>query len=582
MNSTATPRNSRIERDGIDARLIVLAVVVVTLACVARAMQLAWLSDDGFISFRYAQNLAEGHGLVYNVGEYVEGYTNLLWTLTLAGFMRLGAQPEIMSHVLGIACWLAQAGVLAWWSWRRATVDGARYLPLAAALTLVIEDQQRWATGGLETSMFGLFASWGLLVLAVEVPNRRRQWLAALLLGLATLTRPDGVLFCALGVAYAFLAQPVASLRERIKDGAHVAVPLAVIGAGLVAFKLSYYGDLFPTAFYAKSALDEYSSQGLYYVGLFVERNWFMAPCVAMLLWPARSRLARLVTPVNGLLLAAFATFTFYVIHSGGDFMYARRLMPALPFLWLLFEALLGGVTTRALAVAMFLVTLVAAALPRDPFGGKDPSMVRGIANEWAFYPKDYVAFCRNRGEFLHRVLGDRPVRVVYTNSLAMLGYYSRLPYLVESSGLTQYSMAKKQVAERGRVGHEKAVNKDWMTAHDVQMYLFLDKEPLVKNGARRYDYARLGGRLTALIWIYKDEVVDAFRNQPDIDFVPIELVMPGIEASLVKQPYSQARATLDLFERYYLDHAAPQWAETAARMRRIVADKQGGQVAQP
>ena len=559
---------------GVDRRLIVLAVCVVGLACVARALQLAWLSDDGFISFRYAQNLAEGRGLVYNAGEYVEGYTNLLWTLLLAAFMRIGAEPEIMSHVLGIGCWLAQVAVLAWWSWRRAAIEGTRFLPLAAALTLMLEDQQRWATGGLETSMFGLFSSWGLLLLAVETPNRRRQLLAALLLGLATLTRPDGVLFCALGVAYAFCAAPRASLRQRLVDSATVAVPLALIGAGLVAFKLSYYGDIFPTAFYAKSALDEYTSQGLYYVGLFAQRNWFMAPFLVLVIWPARARLARLLTPVHGLLLVAFAMFTFYVIHSGGDFMYARRLMPALPFLWLLFEALLLCIERQAVALALFLLTLLAGVVPANPFGDTPRTLLRGIANEWTFYPKDYVAFCRNRGEFLHRVLGERPVRAVYSNSLAMLAYYSRLPYLVEYSGLTQYSVAKKQVGERGRVGHEKAVNKEWMTAHGVEMYLFLDKDPLVKNGARRYDYARLGGRLTALIWIYRDEVVDAFRNEQEIDFVPIEAVMPGIEASLARQPYAEARATLDLFESYYLGHAAPRWADTAARMRRIVADK--------
>ncbi|MBK8961354.1 MAG: hypothetical protein IPM80_23725 [Proteobacteria bacterium] len=563
---------------GVNRRLVVLAVGVVAIACVARAMQLAWLSDDGFISFRYAQNLAEGRGLVYNAGEYVEGYTNLLWTLALAACMRLGAGPEIMSHVLGIACWLAQVALLAWWSWRRAAIEGTRYLPLAAALTLVLEDQQRWATGGLETSMFGLFSSWGLLLLAVEVPDRRRQLLAALLLGLATLTRPDGVLFCALGVAYAFVARPGASVAQRCADSATVAVPLALIGAALVAFKLSYYGDIFPTAFYAKSALDEYSSQGLYYVGLFVERNWFMLPFLALVLWPARRGLRRLWSPVYGLLLVAFVMFTFYVIHSGGDFMYARRLMPALPFLWLLFEALLNGIERQAVALALFLATLVASALPSNPFGDTPRTLLRGIAAEWTFYPRDYVAFCRNRGEFLHRVLGQRPVRAVYSNSLAMLAYYSRLPYLVEYSGLTQYSVAKKQVGERGRVGHEKAVDKAWMTAHGVEMYLFMDKEPLVKNGARRYDYARLGGRLTALIWIYRDEVVDAFRDQPDVDFVPIEAVMPGIEASLARQPYAQARATLDLFESYYLDHAAPKWADTAARMRRIVADKAGAQ----
>src|SRR5215212_3588570 len=40
--------------------------------------------DDAYISFRYAYNLVEGHGLVFNEGEYVEGYTSLLWTLLMA------------------------------------------------------------------------------------------------------------------------------------------------------------------------------------------------------------------------------------------------------------------------------------------------------------------------------------------------------------------------------------------------------------------------------------------------------------------------------------------------------------------
>jgi hypothetical protein len=49
------------------------------------------VQEDAFISFRYASNLIQGHGLVYNVGERVEGYTNFLWTLILAGGMALGA-----------------------------------------------------------------------------------------------------------------------------------------------------------------------------------------------------------------------------------------------------------------------------------------------------------------------------------------------------------------------------------------------------------------------------------------------------------------------------------------------------------
>ena len=43
-----------------------------------------FVQDDAYISFRYARNLADGLGLVWNAGERVEGYTNFLWTLMLA------------------------------------------------------------------------------------------------------------------------------------------------------------------------------------------------------------------------------------------------------------------------------------------------------------------------------------------------------------------------------------------------------------------------------------------------------------------------------------------------------------------
>jgi arabinofuranosyltransferase len=82
------------------------------------AVRLAWLADDSFISFRYAWNLVHGHGLVYNAGEYVEGYTNLLWTILMAAAMGVGVVPEVSSKALGIICWLLLAAVLALRSWR--------------------------------------------------------------------------------------------------------------------------------------------------------------------------------------------------------------------------------------------------------------------------------------------------------------------------------------------------------------------------------------------------------------------------------------------------------------------------------
>jgi hypothetical protein len=62
--------------------LLCAIAAVVTGAVLAAAR--FWVCDDAFISFRYADNLVRGHGLVFNLGERVEGFTNLAWTLWAA------------------------------------------------------------------------------------------------------------------------------------------------------------------------------------------------------------------------------------------------------------------------------------------------------------------------------------------------------------------------------------------------------------------------------------------------------------------------------------------------------------------
>ena len=78
-------------------------VVVATALLVPHALMFDFVNDDAYISFRYAQNLAEHGQLVFNLGERVEGYTNFLWTVLLAGLLKLGLLPEVWSRVLGTA-----------------------------------------------------------------------------------------------------------------------------------------------------------------------------------------------------------------------------------------------------------------------------------------------------------------------------------------------------------------------------------------------------------------------------------------------------------------------------------------------
>ena len=65
--------------------LVEVAVGLTLVLLLAHAAVYTFLTDDAFISFRYARNLSQGHGLVFNPGfERVEGYTNFLWVLLLA------------------------------------------------------------------------------------------------------------------------------------------------------------------------------------------------------------------------------------------------------------------------------------------------------------------------------------------------------------------------------------------------------------------------------------------------------------------------------------------------------------------
>jgi arabinofuranosyltransferase len=82
--------------------LIGLVGVMVLLAHANR--YLAFHSDDTLISLRYAERLLDGQGLTWTAGERVEGYSNLLWILLIAGLGALGVDLLDASRVLGVAC----------------------------------------------------------------------------------------------------------------------------------------------------------------------------------------------------------------------------------------------------------------------------------------------------------------------------------------------------------------------------------------------------------------------------------------------------------------------------------------------
>jgi len=168
------------------------------LALLAWFSATAWfLCDDAFISFRYARNLLEGHGLVFNPGEYVEGYTNFLWILELAAIWKgLGIPPEQAAPWLSVTCTIGVLAALGVWCARlpalrqRWLVAWMAFGLLCASATFAV-----WTSGGgLETRQFTLFIVVAVVCLSLWRNNRLGLAVASLSLALAALTRPEGLL----------------------------------------------------------------------------------------------------------------------------------------------------------------------------------------------------------------------------------------------------------------------------------------------------------------------------------------------------------------------------------------------------
>lgn len=317
-----------------------LMLVLLVGGFLALAGAFALYMDDAYISLRYAQNLARGDGLVFNPGEWVEGYSNFSWTVLLAALLRMGIDAVLASRVLGVIFGAASVLAVAWAMHRlRGRLDAAMIgasVLVASSIPLAL-----WSTSGMETSFFTLLVTLAVVHWMLPRSPERTRWGACLLFALASLTRPDGGLF----FAAAFLAFLATSWRRRIHEAAIFAGPLAIH----LAWKWKTYGELLPNTYYAKAGVTlTYLDRGLTYAtDALVPGGVVFLPLMMLSCWHPRHALFARRT---AFVLAVVAA---YVVAVGGDVLPVQRfwvpLMPLGAVLGALgLESLLGRFSPRA------------------------------------------------------------------------------------------------------------------------------------------------------------------------------------------------------------------------------------------
>ena len=308
--------------------------VVVALSFVPWLVLLGWLAsvawfitDDAFISFRYARNLLEGHGLVFNPGEYVEGYTNFLWVLELAAIWGLlGIRPEDAAQWLSVIYTAGTIVVMLWWVARMPALRH-RWLVAWMALGLVCSSATFavWTSGGgLETRQFTFFALTAVVCLSVFGQSRWGLLAASLSLAAAALTRPEGLLLAACGVGWFVGHRLLTAHRLDWRGTLALAGPFAVLIGGHFLARYRYYGEWLPNTYYAKHVGPWYESGFRYLWAAAIETGLYLLIPLTYVALRTRWREHRDGLPALALLCVG--THMAYILQIGGDYFEFRPL----------------------------------------------------------------------------------------------------------------------------------------------------------------------------------------------------------------------------------------------------------------
>src|SRR4030095_10489577 len=232
-----------------------------------------FIQDDSFITFRYVKNFTEGSGLVFNIGERVEGYTCFLWVILLSSLKSMGFNFINGSQTLGILSAIITLIFTYLISARffpkeKDSVYNIVFTLIAAILLTANGSFAYWAVSGMETGLFGMLITLGVFFYLKEMKTSSNIPYSSILFLLAALTRPEGNLIFAVTVFHQFIywrkhkSESFFNRNNLGWLGAYV-IPAAIY----MMWRYSYYGYLFPNTFYAKTGASiEYFKAGFDYV----------------------------------------------------------------------------------------------------------------------------------------------------------------------------------------------------------------------------------------------------------------------------------------------------------------------------
>lgn len=477
-----------------------LWLILICILFIAHAFFLNVVAEDAFISFRYAENLIHGHGLVWNIGDPpVEGYTNFLWVMLSTLAMILGLPAPISMQVIGVLSGIAI--ILLTYLSARNILHLADYSLIPCLFLAVSGPFATWAASGMETVFFAMWVliAWYFFTSYWQEGNHHRLYITAAALLIATLTRPEGFLVSVvLGVTHMWLLYKIHGT-----SGKTSLIPLLIY---LVPFfiyftwRLSYFGYPLPNTFYAKTGGGIFQCfRGIIYLGYFIA--YFIIPVLPLLFlwWWEKGIGAKNTTPnktnfTRTICLTLCITYTLYIISVGGDYMAMFRFfVPILPLIYLMFGLFFHSlysassiISHRRAVVHVILIVALASTLFQSTPAEKiilHPPLFQHGQYQGVLTERWHVARLSLIGKFFRDYKHNSDENIA-TDAIGTIGYVSGMK-IYDVYGIVDPEIAHLAKTDKplgwGLPAHEKT-NPTYIFSKTPTYYMFsrdLHKEPV-------------------------------------------------------------------------------------------------------
>ncbi len=180
-----------------------------------------FIQDDSYITYRYVKNFAEGNGLVFNIGDKVEGYTCFFWVILLSFIKLIGINFISASQSLGIISSLLTLFFTYKISEQIFPKNKSPYFNIIFNLSAVIMLTANgafayWTVSGMETGLFTLLVTLGIFLYLKEISSQNAGFpYSSIIFLLASLTRPEGNLIFAVTVLHKIIISLKGSRRKQ-------------------------------------------------------------------------------------------------------------------------------------------------------------------------------------------------------------------------------------------------------------------------------------------------------------------------------------------------------------------------------